>query len=370
MQVNQGKRKLPVFFVTLFLLVGTMFLFYNLSNSNLYICPQIGMIGRAKSTGTFHRDNQWGWGGSGSNDEELSVARKYDFDISGNDVMVFLHIQKTGGTTFGKHLVHDLDLETPCQCAKGRRRCPCLRKNSKTEVWQFSRFSVGWACGLHADWTELQSCVPWYLNKKEGKITRRRYYYITMLRNPVERFISEWRHVYRGATWKASKHVCNGREPTPEELPSCYADHEDWTGVLLNEFLECPHNLASNRQVRMLADLSLVGCYNLSKYSKEERNAIMLESAKTNLRRLSYFGLTEFQKESQYIFEETFNLKFKTAFEQNNDTHASAEYISDEDRQRVVDENRLDVELYEYAKDLFFQRLTYMEEHEGDRPPS
>ena len=28
----------------------------------------------------------------------------FEFDIKGSDVIVFLHIQKTGGTAFGKHL--------------------------------------------------------------------------------------------------------------------------------------------------------------------------------------------------------------------------------------------------------------------------
>lgn len=36
---------------------------------------------------------------------------EFQFDMDANDVMVFLHIQKTGGTSFGKHLVRDLDLE-------------------------------------------------------------------------------------------------------------------------------------------------------------------------------------------------------------------------------------------------------------------
>lgn len=31
--------------------------------------------------------------------------------MDAHDVMVFLHMQKTGGTSFGKHLVHDLDLK-------------------------------------------------------------------------------------------------------------------------------------------------------------------------------------------------------------------------------------------------------------------
>lgn len=37
----------------------------------------------------------------------------FQFNIDGHDVMVFLHIQKTGGTSFGKHLVMDLDLKVP-----------------------------------------------------------------------------------------------------------------------------------------------------------------------------------------------------------------------------------------------------------------
>ena len=35
----------------------------------------------------------------------------FQFDMDGHDVMVFLHIQKTGGTSFGRHLVRDLDLK-------------------------------------------------------------------------------------------------------------------------------------------------------------------------------------------------------------------------------------------------------------------
>lgn len=35
----------------------------------------------------------------------------FRFDLNAHDVMVFLHIQKTGGTSFGRHLVMDLDLK-------------------------------------------------------------------------------------------------------------------------------------------------------------------------------------------------------------------------------------------------------------------
>ncbi|KAI3365802.1 hypothetical protein L3Q82_000802 [Scortum barcoo] len=216
---------------------------------------------------------------------ERDLDRRVDFDIRGDDVMVFLHIQKTGGTTFGRHLVKNIQLEQPCDCMPGQRKCTCHRPG-KAESWLFSRFSTGWSCGLHADWTELTSCVPVVMNKRDKKSAqrnKRNFYYITMLRDPVSRYLSEWKHVQRGATWKTALHMCDGRPPTQDELPACYSG-EDWTGVPLADFMSCPSNLANNRQVRMLADLSLVGCYNMSTVSELERGRVLLASAKANLR--------------------------------------------------------------------------------------
>lgn len=42
---------------------------------------------------------------------EEVLNEDFQFDMDAHDVMVFLHIQKTGGTSFGKHLVLDLDLK-------------------------------------------------------------------------------------------------------------------------------------------------------------------------------------------------------------------------------------------------------------------
>lgn len=97
----------------------------------------------------------------------------FQFDMNAHDVMVFLHIQKTGGTSFGRHLVRDLDLQRPCTCQRKRKRCYCFRPN-RNENWLFSRYSTGWKCGLHADWTELTSCVDSELDKNEGDSVKRR----------------------------------------------------------------------------------------------------------------------------------------------------------------------------------------------------
>merc|ERR1719431_1244476 len=285
---------------------------------------------------------------------------------SSSDVMVFLHIQKTGGTTFGKHLVQDIDLENPCLCHRRRNRlnrrklhCDCFRPGTKDRNWLFSRYSTGWKCGLHPDWTELTECVDKYLNSIEF-LAKRRYFYITFLRDPVRRYLSEFKHVQRAATWKKAEHKCNGKPASREELPPCYDDfnEDDWSGVELDEFMDCPYNLAVNRMTRMLADLRLINCYDTTSMSQKARDIITLNSAKTNLEKMAYFGLTEKQHESQELFEHTFDLQFKIPFEQFNET-TSGNTESDLNQDiidRITELNHLDVELYDFAKDLILRR--------------
>ncbi|TRY55673.1 hypothetical protein DNTS_016520 [Danionella cerebrum] len=186
----------------------------------------------------------------------------------------------------------------------------------------------------------------------------RNFYYITLLRDPVSRYLSEWKHVQRGATWKTALHMCDGHPPTPDELPACYSS-EDWTGVTLEEFMSCPSNLASNRQTRMLADLSLVGCYNLSSMSQEKRGQMLLHSAKRNLRSMAFFGLTEFQRKTQYLFERTFGLHFIAEFTQINGTRAAGVFVAPSIRKHIEELNSLDMQLYEYARELFLHRVQY-----------
>ena len=130
--------------------------------------------------------------------------------------------------------------------------------------------------------------------------------------------------------------------------------------------MACESNLARNRQTRMLADLTLVGCYNTTAMSQEQRDRIMLESAKQNLLNMSFFGLTEFQNETKHLFERTFNLTFQEdSFKQKTNTSASLVLhhdlgVTEGELARVREINRLDIELYAYAQVLFKQRLHYL----------
>ena len=92
---------------------------------------------------------------------------------------------------------------------------------------------------------------------------------------------------------------------------------------------------------------------------REKRDRIMLESAKENLLRMAYFGLTELLAESQYIFQEIFKLKFKVKFSDywhNRDAPKIRDTLSISQVRKIEELNHLDVELYEFAKEIMLWR--------------
>merc|ERR1712168_1061270 len=166
---------------------------------------------------------------------------------------------------------YDPSIHPPRKQFLKRRRCN--RTSNLDDEWIFSRMSTGWACGLHADFTELSQCVKPLLEHKlkenpvtKDKIGHLKYYLITTLRDPVDRYISEWQHMRRGATWRNQELKCKHvKYAQTLHDRMCwrldnYATMEDlktWQNVTLDKFINCPFNMAANRQTRMLADLRI-----------------------------------------------------------------------------------------------------------------
>ena len=161
----------------------------------------------------------------------------------GRDVLVNIHIQKTGGSDFLTHVVTaKWEGERLCyfpdprfKKAVGRKKnfvvCPISREIPlqpvKTasgtylpEMWLASEKTYGWVCGLHPLLAEMKACLPNFLNKNYGR-RKRDFYFMTLLRHPISRYISEFLHVRRGATW-AYGHQCDGHLITGKEMPACY----------------------------------------------------------------------------------------------------------------------------------------------------
>ena len=181
-----------------------------------------------------------------------------------------------------------------------------------------------------------------------------RYFYIALLRDPVTRYLSEWKHLRSGKHWKDTKLRCNYQPVSLFDVRPCFTT-DTWEGVSLNEFMNCPDNLATNRQTRMLANLSKCFCYHRNKAKYHIRGGLQLESALENLKDMAFIGLTENQMDTQKLFEKTFNVKFKKDFEPLEEPED--EKVSEDEFIRMFQYIELDVILYQYAKDLFQGRV-------------
>ena len=127
--------------------------------------------------------------------------------------------------------------------------------------------------------------------------------------------------------------------------------------------MACSSNWGNNRQTRMLSDLESLGCYGNKFHPPEEKARLMLQSAKDNLRNFAFFGLTEYQEETRLLFEKQFGIRLKLETQQRSMSALhSAPILQDlwnnsELYDEIAEVNRLDMELYEYALELFSERV-------------
>ena len=174
--------------------------------------------------------------------------------------------------------------------------------------------------------------------------------------------------VNRGSHWDTEKRDCADFHPVYGHVEKCpfrerqkeAQKHRHKPNITFDYFMECPGNLASNRQTRMLANRTALQCNNVNSSSTfETMQRRMLQSAKQNLAQLYYFGLTEHQKENQILFENTFGLKFrKPGLVQLNSKAQSLKYdIKKRQLEQLKKLNSLDIELYDFGKKIFFSRL-------------
>ena len=142
------------------------------------------------------------------------VIREINFD---EDLLALMHIQKTSGSYWEEAINRKLLIKKNnkwqklCNFTqKGQKTC-LINKNVKSIFWNryLSRY-----CDMHADYTELKNCIM-YENNNRIKIPNLFYkeftgviHFITLLRDPINRYISEYRHVKRGChLGKSSKSV-------------------------------------------------------------------------------------------------------------------------------------------------------------------
>ena len=292
------------------------------------------------------------------------VWPRFEVDFrSGNNTFVFFHIQKTGGKEFAIYFqTLQRGGESLCQIRnitnyRNRIRsgkCFINRPNSK-EMWLISETTFGWPCGLHPLLMEVKSCLPTVVESKFGK-RNRSYQFFTLIRHPILRYISEFHHVSNIGNWRF-QYMCNDKIHYLNKT-GCAS-----RGVTLKDFMSCSESWSANRQTIMLADVDKAGCLIPAVMSSTERDSILLETAKRNLKEMIYFGVTEFMKESVLLLEHRFDVQFDSPLLQPQMKDLSIADLlykvwnNSTLYKEISSINYLDMQLYEYGLKLFNRRL-------------
>jgi hypothetical protein len=288
------------------------------------------------------------------NDDPSVPIHKFDFN---KDLLVSIEIQKTGTTNFHQQIINNLI------CIKNNEWTKCCKSDCEikngpnktiSDIWYYSYHrSVKYECGMHPDYTSLKHCISQLYPQKN-------LYYFTRIREPIQRYISEWNYVVNWYTWdiKRFKTFCEIKNDL------CFDTTEKAKNVSLEEFANCPTNPGNNRMSRMLAtyDHDNGECYGEGLSGDD-----MLERAKRTIDNLYWIGFNEYINESVSLFEKTLsgNSKFKSFafFKRINEkkTFASNHIlkISDKLMDKIKMNNHLDIQLYEYAHKNFLKRLKF-----------
>lgn len=246
-------------------------------------------------------------------------------EIGKEQVLIFLHISKAGGSTL--HTI--LEKQYP---GVGHYFTSGNPRGEEKGRWE----------RLSMEERENISVVRGHVNYGVHEFIKKPSVYITMLRNPVERVISHYYFHKRDV----------GHYLHKESLS------ENWT---LEDFV-CKTTENDNGQTRALA-----GVLDVYSFLRAGQSAIsfggcgreILEIAKSNLRDFAVVGLTE-------RFDESLILLKRTLGWQNAPVYVKENVTADRPRKEVVPQdvldlikkhNELDIELYRYATELFENQI-------------
>ena len=260
---------------------------------------------------------------------------KITTELKENEVLYFLHIPKTAGITLTSMIDDYFDLNLIC----GRQTWDDLLLNIPKNLSRYKSFRGHFGFSLHRIISKTPVCI-------------------TMLRDPIERTISDFEH-YR-------------RTPGPIVIDFfCKSSN-------ISDFLSDPRYkpFLTNTQTRFIAldldvpkiansyveknhdDFLFLPCREfLSPTMSDEE---MINEAKTNISKFRFIGLVERFEESLFLLCYTFGWKPIFNIRKLNVAPANTKNLSPETLEKIKQCNRLDVELYQYSKQIFESRYSQM----------
>ncbi|WP_100404817.1 sulfotransferase family 2 domain-containing protein [Bacillus solitudinis] len=221
------------------------------------------------------------------------------------DILIHLHMPKTGGTTLKKIIKKNYDKSQSFDVYVDHQQLPQLLKDISSKKVQ---------C--------IQGHIPFGIQKYfHSKST-----YITMLRDPIDRIISEY-YFIRNIEW--------------------HNLHSQVMNMSLEEYQKIPTNC--NLQTHYILG---------EKFGKKLVDEDLEKAKKILLEHFSVVGITEMFDESVFLMKETFGWKdiFYKKFNVSN-SRLSKKEIPFEVLQQIAKNNSFDLQLYSFGKKLVEEKL-------------
>ncbi|XP_065323211.1 heparan-sulfate 6-O-sulfotransferase 3-B-like [Gordionus sp. m RMFG-2023] len=251
-----------------------------------------------------------------------------------SDLLAFIHVQKTGGTPFEYVLTHDVIGAPICHCeriVKLVHTCICPRdvkshSNDLSQTWLFSRFNdKSHLCGIHPPFIWVRKCLPiWVKNLKLRK-----------------NYKKKWKSYIKSNAIEIKDGRISG--PGIDDNTMRKTNLESWS---------------NNRMTRHFADFPSIECN--KSLTADQKDDLLLKNAKHNLLNgFQTFGIPEYFNESRFLSHKMLGLNFSWTYEFSNDTSWIESYqnVSDFIKKKIFYNNRLDISLYAFARNLFQLRL-------------
>jgi len=234
--------------------------------------------------------------------------------------LIFLHIPKTAGSTF--HMIlNSRFTESETQNLFGSRY-------SETEIKQF----INSPMEAKAHVRLLKGHMPFGLHQYLPGNSR----YITVLRDPVERVISQYYYIKK-----------NAHNPLHEQVEK--------GGLSIAEFVSSGIAVGMNNgQCRFLNG-------DLDEYGFDACGASLIENVKKHIEEhFIWLGVTERFDESIVLLSMLMGWKKRPHYIRENisKTRKSRAEISAEDIEVIKRYNELDIKLYEYANELLDEKIS------------
>jgi hypothetical protein len=246
---------------------------------------------------------------------------------------IFLHLPKTGGSTFSQHIIDNMRKEEFTQTSETRYNLSQPNKD-KDKI----RIILG-----HATYYGIHNLFP-------GKIPR----YILFLRDPAERFISSYNFEMRTKEGKNADfwewYKSQVKNEITHFLNMKYEGKPGAKANLPKGTLSFFAKIFKSKTVYLFFQKIYEKYIKLFKSSEKIQRA-KLENAKKLLNKCWYIGfIPDLNKDLKFLFKE---IGVPVKWKNENVTGKKENFfkLDDETRKKIYEDNKYDLELYNYAKD-------------------